>query len=134
MIGGYATVHETEIADERLPDAPSDKQIAAALSAEAERILDAIPKNAAVIAMCIEGRELSSEELSGKLSDMCISGKSTIVFIIGSSYGLSDKVKSRADLRLSMSRMTFPHRLAKVMLCEQIYRALSIAAGGRYHK
>ena len=77
---------------------------------------------------------LSSEELSEKIDSFCLQGKSTIAFIIGSSYGLAPSLKQRADLKLSMSRMTFPHRLAKIMLCEQIYRALNISAGGKYHK
>lgn len=134
MISGHAQIRETEIPDEKLPDSPSEKLIAQALSAEAERITAAIPKGSAVIAMCIEGKQLSSEELSAGLDDLCLQGKSTVTFLIGSSYGLADSLKARADVRLSMSRMTFPHRLAKVMLCEQIYRALSISSGGRYHK
>ncbi|MBQ7990304.1 MAG: 23S rRNA (pseudouridine(1915)-N(3))-methyltransferase RlmH [Oscillospiraceae bacterium] len=134
MISGHAQIRETEIPDEKLPDSPSEKLIAQALSAEAERITAAIPKGSAVIAMCIEGKQLSSEELSAGLDDLCLQGKSTVTVLIGSSYGLADSLKARADVRLSMSRMTFPHRLAKVMLCEQIYRALSISSGGRYHK
>ncbi|MBQ8978585.1 MAG: 23S rRNA (pseudouridine(1915)-N(3))-methyltransferase RlmH [Oscillospiraceae bacterium] len=134
MISGHAQIRETEIPDEKLPDSPSEKLIAQALSAEAERITAAIPKGSAVIAMCIEGKQLSSEELSARLDDLCLQGKSTVTFLIGSSYGLADSLKAKADVRLSMSRMTFPHRLAKVMLCEQIYRALSISSGGRYHK
>ena len=134
MTGGYAQVHETEIADEKLPDDPSEKLISAALEAEAVRITAALPKGCAVVAMCIEGKMLSSEELSEKIDSFCLQGKSTIAFIIGSSYGLAPSLKQRADLKLSMSRMTFPHRLAKIMLCEQIYRALNISAGGKYHK
>ena len=87
-----------------------------------------------VAAMCIEGKQLSSEELSDKLDKIALSGKSTVDFVIGGSYGLSDEVKSRADLKLSMSRMTFPHTMARMILCEQIYRAFEISTNGKYHK
>ena len=87
-----------------------------------------------VDAMCIEGKQLSSEELSDKLDKIALSGKSTVDFVIGGSYGLSDEVKSRADLKLSMSRMTFPHTMARMILCEQIYRAFEISTNGKYHK
>ena len=134
MLGAYCTVKETELSPVRLPDEPNDKQIQNALDTEADMILAAVPKGSAVIAMCIEGKLMSSEQLAGKLADFSLSGKSTVSVIIGSSCGLSDKVKSRADLKLSMSPMTFPHRLAKVMIAEQLYRAMSINAGGKYHK
>ena len=84
--------------------------------------------------MCIEGKQLSSEELSDKLDKIALSGKSTVDFVIGGSYGLSDEVKSRADFKLSMSRMTFPHTMARMILCEQIYRAFEISTNGKYHK
>ena len=84
--------------------------------------------------MCIEGRELSSPQLAAKLEQIALGGKSRVDFVIGGSYGLSEAVKRRADLRLSMSPMTFPHQLARVMLCEQIYRAFSINADTKYHK
>ena len=87
-----------------------------------------------VCAMCIEGKMLSSEELAQTLSGVAVVGKSTVDFIIGGSYGLSDEVKRRADLRLSMSKMTFPHQMARVILSEQIYRAFEINSGGKYHK
>ena len=87
-----------------------------------------------VAAMCIEGKLLSSEELAQTLSGAAVIGKSTVSFIIGGSYGLSDEVKNRADLRLSMSRMTFPHQMARVILSEQIYRAFEIINNGKYHK
>ena len=93
-----------------------------------------IPKKAYVIAMCIEGKQLSSEELADKLEAASLEGKSSICFVVGSSFGLSDKVKNAADLRLSMSRLTFPHQLARVMLYESIYRSFSIISGGKYHK
>jgi 23S rRNA (pseudouridine1915-N3)-methyltransferase len=87
-----------------------------------------------VIAMCIEGKLLSSEELSKAIDNVSLSGKSTIDFIIGGSYGLSNAVKSRANLKLSMSRMTFPHQMARMILSEQIYRAFEISTNGKYHK
>ena len=87
-----------------------------------------------VVAMCIEGKMLSSEELSKTIDNVSISGKSTLDFIIGGSYGLSAEVKQRADFRLSMSRMTFPHQMARMILSEQIYRAFEISSNGKYHK
>lgn len=124
-----------ELPESRLGDSPSEKEIASALSQEAklmERRLSA--KGAYNIAMCIEGRQLSSAELSEKLNDIAVSGYSTVNFIIGSSFGISDEVKQRADLKLSMSKLTFPHQLARIMLLEQVYRAFQIGKGTKYHK
>ena len=87
-----------------------------------------------MVAMCIEGKQLSSEELSAMLDNAAITGKSTVDFIIGGSYGLSNKVKNRADFKLSMSKMTFPHQMARMVLSEQIYRAFEISTNGKYHK
>ena len=123
-----------EIDAARLPDSPNASQIAAALDVEADKILAAIPSGAYVIPMCIEGKQMDSEELSKKLGDIGVSGVSNVVFIIGGSYGLSDRVKQKADYKLSMSRMTFPHQLARVMLLEQNYRAFKISQGATYHK
>ena len=105
-----------------------------ALRREATRIEAAIPTGAYVIAMCIEGKELSSTQLAEKLRTVQNSGNSKICLIIGSSNGMDDSIKQRADFRLSMSPMTFPHHLARVMVLEQIYRGLSILAGSKYHK
>lgn len=127
-------VTEIEIKEEKLPNAPSDAQISAALEKEAERILEAIPKRSFVVPMCIEGKQLSSEEFAASLDTAALSGKSSVTFIIGSSHGLSDKVKRCADLKLSMSKMTFPHKLARVMLFEAVYRAFEISSGSKYHK
>jgi len=97
-------------------------------------MLEKLPAGSRVIALCIEGKMLSSVELSEYISDCALNGCSRLVFLIGGSDGLSPEVKSCADARISMSRMTFPHHLARVMVLEQIYRAFSIAEGGKYHK
>ena len=123
-----------EVDEERLPDAPSAAQIAHTLEEEGKRLLSRIPRDALTVALCIEGKTVSSEMLSARLSSWALDGKSHIVFVIGGSFGLSDEVKNAATLRLSMSPMTFPHQLARVMLLEQIYRAFQIASGGKYHK
>ncbi len=123
-----------ELDEYRLPDKPSEAQIKICLEEEGKRILSKIQKNSFVIPMCIEGKLLSSEELSSAIEDAGVSGKSTVDFIIGGSFGLSDEVKRRGDVKLSMGRMTFPHQLARVMLCEQIYRSFQIMTGGKYHK
>ena len=127
-------VTEIEIKEEKLPASPSDSQISAALEKEAERILEAVPKRSFVVPMCIEGKQMSSEEFSAALDNAALSGRSSVTFIIGSSHGLSDKVKRSADLKLSMSKMTFPHMLARGMLYEAVYRAFEISSGSKYHK
>lgn len=133
-LSAYCSFCEKVIKDEKIPEKASDGVIRAALDKEADRILAAVnPKNLK-IAMCIEGKQMSSEELAGVFSDAPLRGFSGITFIIGSSEGLSERVKKACDIQLSMSKMTFPHRLARVMLLEQIYRAFSIVNGGKYHK
>ena len=97
-------------------------------------ILAAIPKRAYIVALCINGKQLSSEELSQKLADTELNGYSEIVFIIGASDGFGKSVEDKADFRLSFSKMTFPHRLMRVILLEQLYRAMNIRHGGKYHK
>ena len=123
-----------EIEEERLPDNPSPAQIDQALQNEGRRILAKIPDGAAVIALCIEGKMLGSPELAAHMEELALRGHSDVTLIIGSSHGLAPAVKSAASLRLSMSEMTFPHQLARVMLLEQLYRAFQINAGGKYHK
>lgn len=130
----YAKVTITEIKAVELPDEPNASQISAALEKEGSEILKKIPSNAKVVTLCIEGKLFSSEDTAKLLSDTALSGCSEIVFIIGGSYGLSENVKQRSDVRLSMSKMTFPHRLARIMLLEQIYRGFKINAGEKYHK
>ena len=124
----------TELPEERLPEEPSQSQISAALEREADAILARLPRCGAVAALCIEGKLLSSEELSECIGRWASGGTSQLAFIIGGSFGLSERVKERADLRLSMSPMTFPHHLARVMLLEQLYRAYQIQSGTKYHK
>lgn len=133
-LGAYCRFELTEIEEQRLGDSPSAAEIKAALEKEATAILAAVPKGAHVTAMCIEGRELSSEELAAAVAERESSGRPKMCFIVGGSYGLSERVKSEADARLSMSKMTFPHHLARVMLAEQIYRAFKINEGSKYHK
>lgn len=123
-----------ELPEQRLPDAPSQGEIDAALEREAAAIREKLPKSGALVAMCIEGQLLSSEALARQLQTFALGGKSQITFLIGGSVGLHPTLKAQADLRLSMSPMTFPHHLARVMLLEQIYRAFQIQEGTRYHK
>jgi len=104
------------------------------LAKDGTAVLSRIPAGAFVIALCVEGRPYSSEELSALLAERAARGTSRICFVVGGSEGLSEEVKGRADVRLSMSRMTFPHHLARVMILEQIYRAFTILGGGKYHK
>ena len=133
-LAAYCTFKITEIPEEKLPDNPRPADIVRGLEREGRRILERIGKGAYVAALCIEGKQISSEGLAGLIADAGTGGVSGMDFIIGGSFGLSDEVKNRADMRLSMSAMTFPHQLARVMLCEQIYRAFSIMNGGKYHK
>ena len=123
-----------ELPEERLPEDPSPAQIEAALSKEADAIRSKLPPSAFLIAMCVEGKPRSSEALARLMADSANRGGSHLVFLIGSSFGLHPSVKALADERLSMSPMTFPHHLARVMLLEQVYRAYQINAGSRYHK
>ncbi len=133
-LGAYCKLRIVELAESRLPDNPSDKEIAAALDNESKAILGAVPPSSAIIAMCIEGKQFSSEGFSERLDKLAVDGKSSVALIIGSSFGLADSVKNAAHIKMSMSEMTFPHQLARVMLLEQLYRAMSISAGGKYHK
>ena len=131
-LGRYCTFELHELDECRLSDNPSDKEITAALAKEAEQIKRYA--KGMIVPMCIEGRQLTSPELSEKITEAGINGQSTVTFIIGSSFGLASEIKAMGDLKLSMSKMTFPHQLARVMLLEQIYRAFQISTGGKYHK
>lgn len=125
------TVFETE--EERLPEHPSPAQIQAAQAAEGRRLLAKAGRSYG-ISLCIEGKEMSSPDLSDFLENSASNGFGEFSFFIGGSHGLSEEVKEASRLRLSMSPMTFPHSLARVMVLEQIYRAMEIASGGKYHK
>ena len=132
-LSAFCNLDEIEISPAYLPDNPSDMQIAAALEEEGKKIIAKLPKQAKVFAMCIEGKEAESELFAKQISDIT-SLCGHLVFIIGGSWGLSESIKKCADYRMSMSKMTFPHRMAKIMLLEQIYRAFKINGGGTYHK
>lgn len=123
-----------ELPEQRLPENPSEAEIAGALDREADAILEKLPRGGAVVALCIEGKALSSDALAEALAQYADRGVSQVTFLIGGSFGLAERVKKAAGLRLSMSPMTFPHHLARVMLLEQIYRAFQIQAGAKYHK
>lgn len=131
---GYCQFNLIELPEVRLPDDPSPAEISAALEKEADTIVQKIPKGAWFCTLTPEGKLLSSDDLAEKIKDIKLSGKSSACFLIGSSYGMAPRLKEIADLKLSMSPMTFPHHLARVMVLEQLYRAESIQAGSKYHK
>ena len=133
-LGAYCRFTLLELPEVRLPEDPSPAQIKSGLDKEAESILAKLPKGAWFCVLTPEGKLLSSEALADKMSDIKNSGKSSACFLIGSSFGIADQVKAKADFMLSMSPMTFPHHLARVMVLEQIYRAEAIQAGSKYHK
>lgn len=130
---GYCSLEFAELIPKALSENPSEAEINAALEKEAEMIIKALPKSSKVVAMCIEGRQYSSEELA-ELLDRTAGDTGSITFIIGSSFGLSPKIKALADVKLSMSKMTFPHQIARILLLEQIYRGFKINEGSAYHK
>lgn len=133
-LSGYCKFTLLELPECRLPEDPSPAEIAAGLEKEAEEVFSKIPKGAWFCVFTPEGKKLSSEALAQKLAQVKLSGKSSLCFLIGSSFGMAPRVKERADFRLSMSPMTFPHHLARIMVLEQLYRAEAIQAGSRYHK
>ena len=133
-LGSYCKLQTIELPEERLPADPSDAQIRAALAKEAQAIRAKLPPSASVVALCVEGKERSSEEFAGALAAWAQSPAKHLAFLIGGSYGLDEGLKGEAWLRLSMSPMTFPHHLARVMLLEQLYRAFKINEGSSYHK
>jgi len=130
----FAKVEIIEINEYRCSDNPSDTEIENVKEKEGEQILAKTPKGSFVIPMCIEGRQLSSEEFSSKLGEVMLGGCGDFTFIIGGSFGLSDKVKSAGNLKLSFGKITLPHQLMRVVLLEQVYRALSIMNNSKYHK
>ena len=131
---GYCQFNLIELPEVRLPENPSQAEIHAALEKEADTILAKIPKGAWFCTLTPEGKLLSSEALAEKMKDVKLSGKSSACFLIGSSFGMAPRLKEMADFKLSMSPMTFPHHLARVMVLEQLYRAEAIQAGSKYHK
>lgn len=131
---GYCKAEIIEIPAANLPEDPSDAQIEAALEKEAENIIKKISSGSTVVAMCVEGKLYSSEDVADLIAKSAMTGSGDITFIIGGSYGLSEIVKRKAGVRMSASKMTFPHRLFRVMLLEQIYRGYKINSGGKYHK
>ena len=132
-LSGFCRVEQINIKEAKLPQDPSESEIKRALDEEAKQILAAMPDKSYKIAMCVEGKQLSSEELAEQL-ERIEQQSGDVCFIIGSSYGLAPVVKARADLRLSVSRLTFPHQLMRVLLLEAVYRAFNIRKGTRYHK
>lgn len=132
-LSGFCKLKNIELKEEK-PKDESDAEIAAIIRKEGSRLLEAIPPKSYKIALCVEGKQISSEELAQKISDIPLSGYSEITFIIGGAFGMDERVKKAADFRLSISKMTFTHRMMRVILIEQIYRALNIASGGHYHK
>ena len=133
-LSGYCKLTLTELPEEKLPQNPSQGQIDAALEKEAAAIRAKLPPSASVVAMCIEGKMRSSEELAKMMAQWEQSSAKHQVFLNGGSYGLHPSIKAEAWAKLSMSPMTFPHHLARVMLLEQIYRGFKIQEGSRYHK
>jgi 23S rRNA (pseudouridine1915-N3)-methyltransferase len=130
----YAKIEIIEVPDEKAPETLSKSEEEQVKQAEGERLLNKIPQDAYVVALAIEGKQLSSEELAKTLDDLAVYGKSKIVFVIGGSLGLSGKVLQRANLKLSFSKMTFPHQLMRLILVEQVYRAFKMNRGEPYHK
>jgi len=134
MLGGFCALETAEVAPAPLGENPSPREIEAALLREAQGIAKKIPAATVCAVLCSEGEALSSGQFSDWLAGNIARGHGHFTFVIGGSNGLAERLKSDAALRLSMGPMTFPHRLARVMLLEQLYRAFSIAAGGKYHK
>jgi len=134
-LGAFCKLNIIELSEQRLSENPSQKGIENALSLEGKQMLSYMTtKSTYSYVMCIEGKQVSSEELAKGFNEIALSGNSTINFVIGSSFGISEEVKSNANFKLSMSKMTFPHQLARVMLLEQIYRAFQIQNNSKYHK
>lgn len=133
-LGRYCRLEIIRVKDDPTPDNPTDKERDIVLKREGERLIEKIPKGAYIIPLCIEGKQKSSEEFAKIMSEIPSGGKSEVVFIIGGSMGLWDRIKDMADIKLSFSKMTFPHQLMCVILLEQLYRAFNISGGGKYHK
>ena len=133
-LSAYCKVVNTEIKEAKIPENASAAQINKAIEEEGEKILSVLPQKSYKIALAVEGAMLSSEELAKKIDLSLTGGYSSISFIIGGAFGMSAKVKKTCDMMLSVSRMTFTHRMMRVIILEQIYRAYNILSGGKYHK
>ena len=133
-IGAYAKLSQIELKEFRVGDESSAAARKLAMENEAKRIAEVLPKKSRKIALCVEGKQMSSPAFAEKIEKLKDEGCSHMVFIIGGPYGLDESIKSLCDMRLSLSEMTFNHRMARLLLLEQIYRALNISAGGNYHK
>ena len=132
-LGAFCRLSSVNLKEEKLPDSPSESQIETALRKEGERILAQMPKKSYKIALCVEGKQLSSEELADKLGQIS-STHGEVCLVIGSSHGLDPSVKNACDIRLSVSKLTFPHQLMRVILLEAVYRGFNILKGTHYHK
>lgn len=133
-LSGLCKIKNIELKEEKPPDNPSESEIALIIKKEGDRLIKNLPKKGYKIALCVEGTQISSEELARKIESVAVSGDSEITFIIGGAFGMDERVKRAANYRLSVSKMTFTHRIMRVILIEQIYRALNILSGGHYHK
>ena len=133
-LSAFASFRIIELPEEKIEENASDSVVKKALDKEGKAILSSVRKGAAIVAMCIEGKQISSDELAQFLADRANSGAGDVAFVIGSSHGLSDEVKKAAALKFSMGRITMPHQLARLVLTEQIYRACTINVGMKYHK
>lgn len=131
---GYCNFKLLELPEVRLPENPSDSEISAGLEKEADQILAKIPKGSWFCVLTPEGKIISSEAMAEKIRQVKLSGKSSACFLIGSSFGISPRIKEMSDFKLSMGLMTFPHHLARIMVLEQLYRSEAIQAGSKYHK
>ena len=133
-LSAFCKIKNIELKEEKPPENPSDAEIALVIKKEGDRLLEAMPKKGYKIALCVEGTQISSEDLAKKIESVTVAGDSEITFIIGGAFGMDERVKKASSFRLSISKMTFTHRMMRVILAEQIYRALNILSGGNYHK
>ncbi len=133
-LGAYCKVQNIELKESRVPENASAAQVSAAIEEEGKRILAALPKKSYKIALAVEGKELSSPDFARQIEKVKDAGNAQITFIIGGAFGMSEEVKAACDFRLSVSKMTFTHRMMRFILLEQVYRAFNILSGGKYHK
>lgn len=132
-LGGFCRFEEINLKEVKLPDEPSEAQIAAALESEGAVMMTHLSPRAYKIALCVEGKQMSSEALAARIDEVS-ARSSEVCLVIGSSYGIAPSVKAACDLRLSLSELTLPHQLARVVVCEVLYRCMNILRGTKYHK